>query len=88
MRIKEGFELREVCGEHIVVAHGEKNIDFSRVINLNESAALMWQAAIGKEFTVDDLFSTLMKNYDVDEHISKDDAQRIMNEWKEMGLIE
>ena len=88
MRIKEGFELREVCGEHIVVAHGEKNIDFSRVINLNESAALMWQAAIGKEFTVDDLFSTLMNNYDVDEHIAKHDAQRIMNEWKEMGLIE
>lgn len=88
MRIKEGFELREVCGEHIVVAHGEKNIDFSRVINLNESAALMWQAAIGKDFTVDDLFSTLMKNYDVDEHIAKDDAQRIMNEWREMGLIE
>ena len=48
----------------------------------------MWQAAIGKEFTVDDLFSTLMNNYDVDEHIAKDDAQRIMNEWKEMGLIE
>lgn len=88
MRIKEGFELREVCGEHIVVAHGEKNIDFSRVINLNESAALMWQAAIGKEFTVDDLFSTLMNNYDVDEYIAKDDAQRIMNEWREMGLIE
>lgn len=88
MRIKEGFELREVCGEHIVVAHGEKNIDFSRVINLNESAALMWQAAIGKEFTVDDMLSTLMNNYDVDEHIAKDDAQRIMNEWKEMGLIE
>lgn len=88
MRIKEGFELREVCGEHIVVAHGEKNIDFSRVINLNESAALMWQAAIGKEFTVDDMLSTLMNNYDVDEHIAKDDAQRIMNEWREMGLIE
>lgn len=88
MRIKEGFELREVCGEHIVVAHGEKNIDFSRVINLNESAALMWQAAIGKDFTVDDMLSTLMNNYDVDEHIAKDDAQRIMNEWKEMGLIE
>lgn len=29
MRIKEGFELRDVCGEKIVVAHGDRNIDFS-----------------------------------------------------------
>ena len=35
MKIKEGFELRKVCGEYIVVAHGDKNIDFSKVINHN-----------------------------------------------------
>ena len=39
MRIKEGFELREMCGEHIIIATGVANIDFSTVISLNESAA-------------------------------------------------
>lgn len=88
MKIKEGFELREVCGEYVVVAHGTKNIDFSKVINLNESAAIMWKAVLDKEFTVEDLASALLDNYDVEESIAKGDAIRIMEEWKEIGLVE
>ena len=41
MKIKEGFELRDVCGEFIIVAFGEQNIDFTKIINLNESAAML-----------------------------------------------
>lgn len=88
MKIKEGFELREICGEYIVVAHGEKNIDFSKVINLNESAATMWKAVAEKDFSVDELATALMENYDVDESTAKSDAARIMEEWKEIGLAE
>lgn len=28
MRIKDGFELREICGEHVILSHGMDNIDF------------------------------------------------------------
>ena len=42
MRIKKGFELRDVCGEHIIVAYGIENIDFNKVISLNESATYLW----------------------------------------------
>lgn len=88
MKIKEGFELREVCGEYVVVAHGMKNIDFSKVINLNESAATMWKAVLDKDFTVEDLTSTLLDNYEVEESVAKADATRILEEWKEIGLVE
>lgn len=88
MKIKEGFELREVCGEYVVVAHGVKNIDFSKVINLNESAATMWEAVKDKDFTVDDLATALLNTYDVEDTIAKSDAIRIAEEWKEIGLVE
>lgn len=88
MKIKEGFELREVCGEYVVVAHGMKNIDFSKVINLNESAATMWKSVLDKDFTVEDLTSTLLDNYEVEESVAKADATRILEEWKEIGLVE
>ena len=39
MKIKKGFELRNVCGEHVVIATGIENVDFSKMITLNESAA-------------------------------------------------
>lgn len=88
MKIKEGFELREVCGEYIVVAHGDKNIDFSKVINLNKSAAIMWKAVADKDFSSDDLTAILLDTYDVDKDTANADALRIMQEWKEIGLAE
>ena len=88
MRIKEGFELREVCGEYIVVAHGDKNIDFSSVICLNESSALMWKAVAGKDFTQEDLCAVLSEEYDVGADVAKNDVAHIVEEWKNMGLIE
>lgn len=87
MKIKEGFQLREVCGEYVVVAYGMKNIDFSKVINLNESAADMWKAVVGKEFTVEDLKNVLLDTYDVSEEQAFADAQRVAAEWKEIGLV-
>lgn len=88
MRIKEGFELREVCGEYIVVAHGDKNIDFSNVICLNESSALMWKAVVGKDFTQEDLCAVLLEEYEVEVGITRNDVAHIVEEWKNIGLIE
>ena len=88
MKIKKGFELREICGEYIVVAHGDKNIDFSKVINLNESAAVMWKEVADKDFTAEDLASIRVNTYDVEEEIAQTDALRIMKEWIEIGLAE
>jgi hypothetical protein len=88
MKIKEGFQLREICGEYILVAHGDKNIDFSKVINLNESAAIMWKAVENKEFALEDLVAALLKEYDVQEDIATGDATRILNEWIKLGLAE
>lgn len=87
MKIKEGFQLREVCGEYVVVAYGMKNIDFSKVINLNESAADMWKAVVGKEFTVEDLKNALLDTYDVSEEQALADARRVAAEWQEIGLV-
>ena len=42
MKIKDGFELREVCGEYVILSSGMENIDFSKIISLNESAAFLW----------------------------------------------
>lgn len=88
MRIKEGFELRSVCGENMIIAHGVKNIDFSKVINLNESASDMWNAVVGKDFTVKDLADALLNMYDVDEATAMADAERVAREWQEIGLLE
>ena len=38
MKIKNGFVLREMCGESIVTAEGMENINFNKLISLNSTA--------------------------------------------------
>lgn len=88
MRIKEGFELRDVCGESVIVATGRKNIDFSKVISLNESAALVWRGVEGTDFEVEDMARVLLDNYEVEAETANADAQTLAAQWKEIGLVE
>ena len=39
MNIKKGFELRDVCGEKVIIASGLENLDFTKLISVNETGA-------------------------------------------------
>lgn len=88
MRIKKGFELRDVCGEHIIVAYGIENIDFNKVISLNESATYLWRNVVDKDFDVETMASLLQQEYKVDAETAKRDAQALLDEWTKVGLTE
>lgn len=88
MKTKEGFTLRNICGENIIVAEGLANIDFGNIISLNESAAYLWEKAKNQDFTVEDLAQWLTDEYEVDEAVAKADAQKLADKWKEAGIIE
>ena len=88
MRIKSGFELRDVCGEHIIVAYGEENIDFSKVISLNETAALLWRQAEKGPFTAQTLADVLCAEYQVDAYTALRDVTQTIGEWQKIGLVE
>ena len=88
MKIKEGFELRTICGEAIIVAHGIENIDFSKIISLNESAAYLWKNIRDKDFDADTLVSLLTEEYEVSNEKAQEDAEVLIGQWKDAGLIE
>ena len=87
MKINKGFELREMCGEHIIIGTGVENIDFSKVISLNESAAWLWREVEGKEFTPQSLAALLMEQYDVDEATALADATALAAQWVSVGMV-
>jgi hypothetical protein len=88
MKINEGFELREMCGEHIVIASGVQNIDFCKVISLNDSAAYLWREVEGKEFTVETLGTLLLAMYEIDEATALTDAAALVQRWIEAGIVQ
>lgn len=87
MRKKTGFNLRNVCGEHIVVAEGKENIDFSNIISMNESSAFVWNALKG-EFTVERMAELLAGEYEVSMDVAKADCAKLAQLWMEAGIIE
>mgnify|MGYP000847838804 FL=1 len=88
MKTKQGFILRNVCGENIIVAEGETNIDFSNIISMNETSAFLWNNIQGKEFIHDDLVDLLTETYQVDAQKALEDVTRLVENWKSAGIIE
>lgn len=88
MKAKKGFNLREVCGEQIIVAEGKENIDFSNIISMNESAAYLWRNVQQMEsFGVEDLSRLLTDQYEVSEEVALNDARELICKWMEAGII-
>jgi len=89
MKVKNGFNLREVCGEHIIVAEGDENIDFSNIISMNESSAYLWEEVQKMDsFTVDNLVELICSQYEIDEETARKDATRLAAQWGTAGIIE
>ena len=89
MKTKIGFNLRQVCGENIIVAEGEENIDFSNIISMNESSAFLWKEAqkMGS-FTIADLVHILTNEYEVDEATATADVTKLTAQWGASGILE
>lgn len=88
MKIKEGFEMRNICGENIIIAHGKENIDFTKVITLNESAALLWDKVVGRDFSEEELVRLLLEEYEVEQTCAVEDVKSLVASWAEAGLVE
>ena len=89
MKIKEGFEIQNVCGEHIIVPAGAENVDYSRIISLNETAAYLWQSVADKpSFTIDDMVALLLAEYEVEESLVQNDVEKFVNTLTANGFAE
>ena len=75
MKIKEGFVLRQIGGNHIVVPIGSQTIDFRCIITLNETGAFLWQQ-LQQERTAEDLVAALLAEYEVGEDVARADVDK------------
>lgn len=87
MRLKSGFGLRDVCGEKVLMAEGIENIDYSRVIHLNETAAFLWTSLEQKDFVEEDMVAALTKEYEVPADVALADCRELLKLWQEAGLV-
>lgn len=86
MKIKEGYILKEVAGNFIVVAIGEAALDFNGVITLNETGAFLWDK-MSDDITEQSLVDIMMNEYEIDENTAKADVLVFTQKLKEAELL-
>ena len=87
MKIKNGFLLRQVGGNHVVVPVGVQSVDFRCVITLNEVGAFLWKK-LEQDVSSADLVEALLSEYDVTAEIAGADVERFMASLREKGLLD
>lgn len=87
MKIKNGFVVRKVGGECVVVPVGEMSKNFHGMINLNETGEFLWKF-FTEEHTVEDGVQALLKEYDVEEAVARADVQAFADNILSSGFAE
>ena len=86
MKIKNGFVLREMCGENIVTAEGMENINFNKLISLNSTAAFLWRKVEGTEFDEKIMAQYLVEEYGIDMELALNDSRNLCQSWTDAGI--
>lgn len=88
MRIKQGYKIREIAGEKIIVIQGKYGEDMTKIVSLNPSAELLVRELSGREFEIADAAGILTDNYEVDYRTAERDASAWAEKLIECGIIE
>lgn len=81
MKIKDGFLLRQVAGQCVVLPVGG-DLDLNMMITLNDSAAFLWEQ-LQSDTTPEALVEAVLGEYDVDKATAErsvDDFVKMLND--------
>lgn len=87
MKIKEGFVLRNVMDEYIVMPTGDNIAKFDGAVVLNEVSAFIYKL-LEAPMCRDDLLTAVLNEFDVDEATASADLDNLLNKLADMGVLE
>ena len=86
MRIKNGFVLREVAGQIMVIATGEASKDFHGMIKLNSTGKVIW-LGLQEGLEENKIAERLQEQFDVDAEKALEDTRGFLKQMEEMGFL-
>lgn len=87
MKIKEGFVLRNIADEYIVMPVGDNIAEFDGAVALNEVSAFIFNK-LADPMSKEDLVEALVNEYEVDYETAYKDVDALTAKFNEWGLIE
>lgn len=86
MQIKDGFILRNIVDEWIVMPKGTNIKDFEGAIVLNEVSAHIWRQ-LERPISLPDLLQTILDEFDVTEEAARSDLDDFLSKLREYDML-
>lgn len=87
MKLKDGFLMHNVAGEHMIVATGAAGKIFNGLIRNNSTASFIYEQLL-KDTTEEEIVAAMRKEYDAPENVIREDVNRIIRQIREAGFLE
>ena len=89
MKVKNGFVLRKIGNEQVIIGEGIEQVDFNKIVRLNATGVDLWNEMQKGDFSVTAIADFIMANYQgVDEKAATADAQTFIDRLSQAGLLE
>ena len=85
MKIKEGFILREVAGQIVVLPTGDQ-LDLNMMIRLNDTGLFLWNC-IMEGTTREKLMARFLETYEVDRATAEKAVDGFVERLRENGFL-
>lgn len=88
LKMRPDYLVQEIAGEKILIAGLSENINYSRMLVLNESAAELVNTLIAKSVTIEDLVKILTDNYRVEVEQAREDVEKLLRDLQQQNVLE
>ena len=86
MKIKDGFLLRSLADEHVVVPLADRVVELNRMMTLNDVCAAIWNfLTVNREY--DDVVDYVVSTYEVDKETAETDVKNLLSQMESYGLL-
>ena len=86
MKLKEGFVLRKVSGQTVVLPTGG-DLDLNMMIKLNDTGRFIWER-LEQGAEVEELVADMLQEYDVEEATARGYVEKFVQQVRDNGFLE
>ena len=88
LKIKDGFVMRDIAGDTVVIATGEISKTFHGMIRLNSTGKEIWEILSSRDLSEDEVIAEMAKRHDAKPEEISEGVIAFISKIKEAGLFE
>lgn len=86
--VKDGYMVEDIAGKQVLMAPAVGDIDYSKMLVLSESAALIVKRLITVSLSFDEMLKLILDEYDVEQEVVTEELKHLIADLKRLNVLE